>query len=96
MNNILAAKLTAQSIKAHNTHSGGYSVTVSKHRLAQKCYDHAISNTQIKPVSNWFQNSFKSVEGSCVNPPNALWKLLSANHMMDVVWLNLLKRKRCL
>lgn len=89
MNNILAAKLTAQSIKAHNTHLGGYSVTVSKHRLAQKCYDHATSNAQVKQVSKRFQSSFKSVEGSCVNPPIALWKMLSANHMVDVVWPNL-------
>ena len=60
MNNILAAKLTAQNIKAHNTHLGGYSVTVSKHRLAQKCYDHAILNTQVKPVSKTVSNQLRA------------------------------------
>ena len=31
---------------------------------------------------NRFQTGFKSVWGSCVNAPNALWKLLYVNHIM--------------
>ena len=30
---------------------------------------------------NWFQSGFKSVQGSCVNAPNSLWKLLSVSHV---------------
>ena len=31
---------------------------------------------------------------ACVNTPNALWKPLYVNHIMDVVWVNRFKLNR--